>query len=202
MAISTAAQLYDAVRKYLDRDDLTGQIPDFVVLCEARMNNTLRVSQMETTATVTLTDNAGTLPTDFLQARRVRSNASPIRDLAYAEPSWIAEHYPNTATELAEYYTIIGSTISTAPPSTASILLNYYRTIPPLASNASGNWLLTRAPNVYLYGTCLEAAPFLDDDSRIAVWGSLYDRSIEELKGADVLGRFGRAVSRVRGVTP
>ena len=34
------------------------------------------------------------------------------------------------------------------------------------------NWLLQTAPDAYLYGTLMEAAPYLHDDERIAVWAS------------------------------
>ncbi len=202
MAISTYSELQDSIKRWIDRDDLSGQIADAILLFESWANHNLRVSQMEATSTITLTSNAGTLPTDFLSARRVRSNASPIRDLEYADPAWIADNYPSTATDLADYYTIIGSTISTAPPSTSDILLNYYQKIPALADNVSGNWLLTNAPGAYLWGSCLQLAPFIDDDARIATWGQLLDREIASLKASDVLGRHGRAVARIRGVAP
>lgn len=202
MAISTYSELQDSIKRWIDRDDLSGQIADAIALHEGWLNSNLRVAQMEASATITLTSGAGTLPTDYLQWRRVRSNASPVRDLEYAEPSWIAEHYPDTASELADYFTIIGSTISTAPPSTADILLDYYQKIPALADNTSGNWLLSRAPGVYLWGTCLQLAPFIDDDARIGTWGKLLDREVQALQGSDVLARYGRSVARTRGVTP
>ena len=202
MALSTYSELQDSIKRWIDRDDLSGQIADAIALFESWANHNLRVAQMETTATITLTSNVGALPTDYLQWRRVRSNASPIRELEYAEPSWVAEHYPDTATSDAAYFTIIGTNISTAPPSTPDILLNYYQKIPALADNVSGNWLLTKAPGAYLWGSCLQLAPFIDDDARIATWGQLLDREIASLKASDVLGRHGRAVARIRGIAP
>ena len=46
----------------------------------------------------------------------------------------------------------------------------YRANIPPLASNGA-NWLLTLAPDLYLYGALLESAPYIKEDGRIQTWG-------------------------------
>ena len=38
MAIGTYAELQTAVANWLDRDDLTDRIPEFIALAEAKMN--------------------------------------------------------------------------------------------------------------------------------------------------------------------
>ena len=50
MAISTYTELQTAVANWLDRDDLTARIPEFIALTEARFNRLLRVRSMETEA--------------------------------------------------------------------------------------------------------------------------------------------------------
>jgi hypothetical protein len=45
MAITTNAELESALAGWLDRSDLTARIPDFVTLCEARVNRKLRVRE-------------------------------------------------------------------------------------------------------------------------------------------------------------
>ena len=66
MAFSNYTELQTSVADWLDRDDLTARIPDFITLAEARFNRLLRIRSMETEAEqVTV---AGTrsysLPTD------------------------------------------------------------------------------------------------------------------------------------------
>jgi hypothetical protein len=57
------------------------------------------------------------------------------------------------------------------PPGIGSLLV-----IPPgVPANLTPsitNWLLQTAPDAYLYGTLMEAAPYLHDDDRIPVWAS------------------------------
>lgn len=201
MPLSTYAEIQEAITDAIWRDDLSGKAADAIVLFEEWCNNNLRVAQMETSATVTLTSNVGALPSNYLQWRRVRSNASPIRLLKWADPDWVAQNYPDTATEDASFFTIIGTNISTAPPSTPDILLDYYRTIPDLATNST-NWLLTRSPSAYLYGSLKHLAVMIDDDARVATFDGLLKEAMAGLMSADVLSRHGRAVARVAGVTP
>jgi hypothetical protein len=47
-------------------------------------------------------------------------------------------------------------------------------------SNAS-NWILARHPDVYLYGSLLQAAPYLRDDERVGLWAPLYAQAIEDM---------------------
>ena len=47
MAISNYTELNTAVANWLDRDDLTDRIPEFIALAEARFNRLLRIRAME-----------------------------------------------------------------------------------------------------------------------------------------------------------
>jgi len=51
MAISTYSELQTAVANWLDRDDLTDRIPEFIALAEARFNRVLRLRSMESKQT-------------------------------------------------------------------------------------------------------------------------------------------------------
>lgn len=203
MALANYAQLQDSIKRWLwNRDDLSGDIPDFIAMFEADANSVLRVREMETTATVTLTSGSGSLPTDYLAWRRVVANSSPVRVLDYFEPNYAIAAYPDTAAASPVGFTIIGSTIVTKPVISSTLDLLYYAKIPALASNTSGNWLLTRAPNLYLYGSLMHAAPLLDDDPRAATWKTLRDEAVGLLQQNDVTGRYANATARVRGPTP
>ena len=46
MAIGTYSELQTAVANWLDRDDLTDRIQEFIALAEARMNRILRLAIM------------------------------------------------------------------------------------------------------------------------------------------------------------
>src|ERR1044072_317852 len=53
MPLDTYANLCATVARWLERSDLSADIPDFIALAEAKINDRLRVFQMESTATLT-----------------------------------------------------------------------------------------------------------------------------------------------------
>jgi hypothetical protein len=62
-----------------------------------------------------------------------------------------------------------------------------YTRLTPLSSSNQTNWLTQNAPNALLFGTLKQTAPFLKDDSRLAVWSQMFDAAIAALKTEDQL---------------
>jgi len=88
------------------------------------------------------------------------------------------------------YFTVVGNQFRLLPiPDGAyTAELVYYAKLTKLSSTVATNWLLTQAPDVYLYGALLQAAPYLQDDARIPVWSSLYQAGLDQLQIADDRG--------------
>jgi hypothetical protein len=87
--------------------------------------------------------------------------------------------------------------LAPAPDGTYTVEVDYYEVIPPLASNST-NWLLTAAPDIYLYGSLLEAAAFLLDDPRVPLWQAAYAQCIGQLNSADRNARWSGSRLQVR----
>jgi hypothetical protein len=70
----------------------------------------------------------------------------------------------------------------------------YYKKFDPLSAGV--NWLITNAPDVYLYATLLEAAEYirLDTETKNA-WGNSLSGSISTLMSADVGDRYGSSLT-------
>jgi hypothetical protein len=204
MALVTYAEIQAEIARILwDRDDLTSDIVNAITLCEAQLNDVVTTAQMETSASITLTTGSGSLPTDYLQYRRVLTQDSPARVLVWAEPEWAEHSYEGqTAASLSNHFTIIGSTIKTYPTSPSNLTISYYQKVPALASNSAGNWITARDPGLYLYGSLVHLAAKLDDDRRIATWGTLYNSSVVNLLKRDTLARYAKPVMRVKGYLP
>jgi len=185
-----------------DRKDLVDLIPDAILLAESRMNDSLRVAQMEAETTITLTNGSGPLPDDYLAWRRINSTDNPLRNLDYLDPDLASDTYPSGTSYLSSFFTIVGNTVKTYPTSTGTLALTYYQQVPPLSENVAGNWVTRRKFGLYLYGALLELSVFFDDDERVVTWGTLYDRSMKELQGSDVTARYAKSAMRIKGVTP
>jgi hypothetical protein len=60
----------------------------------------------------------------------------------------------------------------------------YYERIAPLSSTNQTNWLTQNAPNAMLFGTLLQAMPFLKNDQRV-IFQQKYSEAIKALKDED-----------------
>ena len=62
----------------------------------------------------------------------------------------------------------------------------YYERIQPLDSSNQTNWFTIYAPQALLYGSLLQAMPFLKNDERIPMWQAQYDLIMQTLKQEDI----------------
>jgi hypothetical protein len=62
----------------------------------------------------------------------------------------------------------------------------YYERVQPLDSSNQTNWFTQNAPQAVLYGTLLQAMPFLKNDERIPMWQAQYTQVVQTLKIEDI----------------
>ena len=62
----------------------------------------------------------------------------------------------------------------------------YYERIQPLDSSNQTNWFTIYAPQALLYGSLLQAMPYIKNDERMPMWQQNYDLIIQTLKSEDV----------------
>ena len=189
MAISTYTELQTAVANWLDRDDLTARIPEFIALTEARFNRLLRIRSMETEADQATV--AGTrsysLPTDYRQMRTVHLTTSPITAMSYITPEIMDRIWAGSTQGKPLSYTIKGNNIYVGPSPDVvyTIRFLYYKKISSLSTLSPTNSILTDAPDVYLYGCLLEAEPFLQNDARVQLWATAFQQAIADIQEQD-----------------
>ena len=83
------------------------------------------------------------------------------------------------------------------PDAAYTIEMVYRQNIPPLAS-IGGNWLLTMAPDVYLYAALLESAPYIKEDARIQTWGLGFTSALADLNNLGLTSTFNAGPMTVR----
>jgi hypothetical protein len=76
--------------------------------------------------------------------------------------------------------------VAPTPDQNYSFEVLYYERIQPLASDNQTNWLTQNAPNAMLYGTLLQAMPFLKNDQR-QIFQEKYQEAMGALKAEDSL---------------
>ncbi|WP_340672562.1 phage adaptor protein [Bradyrhizobium ottawaense] len=208
--ITDYTTLQAAVVEYLAREQdttLVARVPGFIQLAEAKFNRLLFCRQMENRATALIDTGSSepefiSLPSDFQTMRRIRlSSVEGKPCLEYRSGTQMDEYRASIANASSQpaYFTILGDEIELVPTPDAAYTVEmvYRKTVPDLATNST-NWLLTMAPDAYLYGALLEAAPYIKADDRIQVWGAGFSSAIDGLNGLSLTSEFNAGPLTVR----
>lgn len=206
MALATFSDLKSAAADWINRADLTAVIPTFITLAEAKFNRELRLRDMLVRAEATTSNEFVAVPADFLENYSLELNMSqigPQQSLGFIGPLEAKVLKANKAVGKVRYYTIIDGAFELlpAPTTDTDVILTYYQKIPALSDTATTNWLLTKSPDLYLYSTLLEAAPYLRDDDRMQMWGSARNQVLAamQLESERAMRPTTQLVARRRG---
>jgi len=204
MSISTFAELKSSIADFLNRSDLTTVIPSFISLSEAQINRDVRHWRMDKITAINA--NAGVsesiLPENYLETNSVTwtfdsghpKSLNFVTNKVFAERKYNAQgtlgtpeifSFKNNANVPAHFIQILP-----APSSSGFVTIDYMERVPALSDSTTTNWLLSEAPDIYLYGSLLHAAPYLQDDERIAVWAQLYGAAVKQLNESSEKGKF------------
>jgi len=194
MTFTRYSGLKAAIADFLLRSDLDEAIPTFIMLAEASINRDLRHWRQEKRSVAQLDTQYSAIPTDYLRPIRLQITDAPTGEVAPISTAQMMQlrgdrndrvgrptHYALTAGSLELFPT---------PDITYNASLVYYGRIEALTDNTT-NWLLTEAPDVYLYGALIHTAPYLKDDPRISVWGSLYTAAMTALNSTSDDAKYG-----------
>jgi len=202
MAIATYTELKTSIASWLNRDDLTSVIPDFISLAEAGINRDLRHYKMIERADATLDSRYVQMPADWMETVRFSITSGNTYRLELVSRDDMLEYRQKTADTSGRprFYANIGDTIEVFPTPDAdyTMQLQYYAKTPALSDSNASNWLLLDAPDVYLYGTLIQSAPYLQDDARTQTWAALYAAALQSLQKASDDTRFAGSGLRMR----
>ena len=194
MAIDTYANLQTTISDFLNRSDLTAIIPTFIDLCEAQLQREIRHYKMEQRATAVCDSQYTQTPTDFLEPIRLHISGQrrALQPMSLNEMQDERFASDDTAGEPA-YYALTGGEFEVypTPSDTLTLEMNYYEKIPDLSDGNTTNWLLDAAPDVYLYGSLMQSAPYLAHDERLAVWAGLYTQATTSLQRSSENAKWG-----------
>lgn len=203
MTISTMADLTANMSSFLyDRTELTPNYATFINLCESDLNGFLRLREQIKSETFTPDENGEfEVPDDYQSFKTVSALTNPTRRLDHVVPGLLDAMYP-ARSGYPSVFSINGTTVSVRPLTESQIQFDYYANIPPLSEANPTNWLIQKAPTVYLFGALKYAALFIGDD-RQAKFQAEFNNGIALLARQDKSGNYGeRSISRNSGFTP
>ncbi len=184
MALSTYDELKASIADFLNRDDLTAVIPDFIKLAEAKMTRDLRHWRQEDRATAVVDQQYASLPLNFVEPIRITipANESHILELVGTLEISKLRAETSDARGRPTNYSVLDQSFELYPTPDADYTLElvYYESIPELGSLTT-NWVLTYFPDAYLYGSLMQSSPYLQEDQRVQVWNALYQSAVSAI---------------------
>lgn len=185
-------ELKTAIGGFYNHSTVSTSAADFVTLASASIRRDVRVSAMESLTTGSLVGGVLSLPSGYLEARQLLVGGFPYE---YVTPDqYQIEESDNTQ---ERHYTRIGNSLYVVAGGTAAYSLLYYDDLANLSSDSDTNWVLTYAPDVYLFGALKFAAVYMKDVNAANGYEALYQDAKNKTNSVDKAGRLSSR-SRVR----
>ncbi len=201
------------VQRYLERGVTLAsdpivfeQIPRLINLAERRIARELKVQGFINVVTGTLVNGQSVYPKPDRWRDTVSINIGTGVDqntrkfLFTRDYEYLRSYWPNAQeTDLPVFYSEYDYShwlIAPTPDQDYPFEILYYELPPLLDDSVQTNWITEYAPQLLLYGTLVEATPFLKNDERIQVWQSMYDRAAAMLNGEDLAKILDRSAVR------
>jgi len=157
---------------------------------------------METVSTA-ISTTGGTreysLPTGFVQMKEFHLTTDPLTPLAYITPEMMSRMWAGSTTGTPLVFTIIADNVRLGPSPDAvyTTSMLYYKTFTALSDSNTTSEMLTNNPDVYLYGTLLEAEPFIMNDERVPLWLAAFEKAVSDIQNQDNKDRHSGSQLRV-----
>ncbi len=203
MSLSTYSELKTSVANYLNRDDLTSLIPTFIQLTETRLNRELRVRANMVRAETTTTASTAfyNLPSDLIELRNITYETSDSNSYAlnYLSPESGTREYGSYTSGYPRAYTNLGKNIKLypSPDATYTIGINYFQKLTPLSDSVSTNNILDEFSDLYLFGSCLEGAIYLNDTEQTQRFASIFTDTLNNAQEAEEKARYSGTVMQM-----
>ena len=195
-SVMTYDSLVENVQSYLERTDAAtlDKIPLFIMLAEQIIASQIKFLGNLTVQTSTMTLNANVIDKPARWHKTVSMNitvAGKRQPVLLRRYEYLREYWPDpTATDVPKFYTDYDYThwmVAPTPNDDYVFEVLYYERLQPLDSSNQTNWFTVYAPQALLYGTLLQAMPFLKNDDRVQLWQALYQQSMDILVAEDKL---------------
>jgi hypothetical protein len=194
--VLTYDSLTTTVQSYLERTDaaVVNAIPTFIALCEFEIAQEIKTLGQLQVVTTSFQPNNAVLQKPARWRKTVSmaliDNTGSRSPVLLRKYEYLKSYWPiATNTDTPKYYADYDYDhwfFAPTPSDAFQLEILYYERIQPLSSSNQTNWLTQNAPNAVLYGTLLQAMPFLKNDSR-AIFQQKYTEAITALKTEDTL---------------
>jgi hypothetical protein len=194
-AVMTYDSLVLDIQQYLERTDTetVDRIPTFIMLAEQVIASQIKFLGNLTVNTSAMVQGDPVIPKPARWHKTVSMNvtvAGVKQPILLRKYEYLREYWPNqTLDGIPKFYADYDYThwlIAPTPADDYNFEVLYYERVQPLDSSNQTNWFTIYAPQALLYGSLLQAMPFLKNDDRIPMWQAQYDLIMQTLKTEDI----------------
>ncbi len=195
-SVMTYDSLVEDIQSYLERSDAAtlAKIPQFIMLAEQIIASEIKFLGNLVVVTSNMVQGEATIAKPARWRKTVSLNvtvASKRQPVLLRTYEYLREYWPNpSSTDVPLYfcdYDYEHWLVAPTPASAYSYEVLYYERNQPLDSSNQSNWFTQYAPQALLYGSLLQAMPFLKNDERIPMWQGQYDKIIAVLQNENVI---------------
>ena len=194
--VMTYDSLVENVQSYLERTDTATveKIPTFIMLAEQIIASQIKFLGNLTVNTSTMTQGDPVVVKPARWHKTVSMNVTvgnARQAVLLRKYEYMRQYWPDgTEEEVPKFYCDYDYThwlVAPTPNDNYSFEVLYYERVQPLDSSNQTNWFTQYAPQALLYGTLLQAMPFLKNDERIQMWQAIYQQAMDILTTEDKL---------------
>jgi hypothetical protein len=195
-SVMTYDSLVENIQSYLERTDAATleKIPLFIMLAEQVIASQIRFLGNLTVNNSTMVSGENVIDKPARWHKTVSMNvtvAGQRKPVLLRKYEYLREYWPDPAeTSEPKFYCDYDYThwmIAPTPSDGYNFEVLYYERVQPLDSSNQTNWFTQYAPQALLYGSLLQAMPFLKNDERTPIWQQQYDLIISTLTAEDKL---------------
>jgi len=141
---------------------------------------------------MTVNDATVGLPADFIGIRDVYIQGTPRTVVQYLSPSTFSTNSRADEQGRPVFYTLRANEFEFAPKadSAYTVQMLYYFKPEALSDSTASNEFLANYPDALLYGSLIEAEPYLMNDARVATWANLYNQAVSRINISDEESEF------------
>lgn len=195
-ATMTYDSLVENIQTYLERTDQAtlDKIPLFIMLAEQVIASQIKFLGNMTVQTSAMVQGTNIINKPARWHKTVSMNitvAGKRYPVLLRKYEYLREYWPDPAQEsIPKFYCDYDYThwmIAPTPAAAYNFEVLYYERVQPLDSSNQTNWFTIYAPQALLYGSLLQAMPFLKNDERMGMWQQQYDLIMQTLMAEDKL---------------
>ena len=194
-SVMTYSSLVENIQSYLERTDQAtlDKIPTFIMLAEQVMAADLKFLGNLTVATSNMVQGENVIdkPARWRKTVSMNVTVNGVRQPIFLRKyEYLREYWPDPSQQDVPFfycdYDYTHWMIAPTPDDDYAYEVLYYERVQPLDTTNQSNWFTEYAPQALLYGSLLQAMPFLKNDERIPMWQAQYEQIMNVLKTEDV----------------